>query len=283
MYLNNKIKYNRIYGDFLIWKQILSHSKTNSIENVIFITNDNKEDWWHIHEGKTISPRVELIEEALNEAKIKIFHMYNLNNFIKHAKQSLAANISNQSIKEIEIINNIEFEKYEEKYLSNKNYIKIKNIFYKEFSDYKDKNFCFNYPDKFIYSNKYINNKSNSLNNILLNWIRKNYNFDSLETNMISFPNFILKNKEKIVLFQIFFSYNETEIYKIIKEILLITEEKLENKVKLCIIILEENININDIINRFAEFPDINLELLFGEINDNSGETQFYLTHRMNF
>ncbi|WP_085165367.1 PIN domain-containing protein [Gilliamella bombi] len=61
------------YGDLIIWEQIKKHvKKYTSINNVIFITDDNKEDWVKKYDNgtgkKIIHARYELIEELLTEA-----------------------------------------------------------------------------------------------------------------------------------------------------------------------------------------------------------------------
>lgn len=39
------------FGDFVIWKQILKYAKTNK-KPIIFVTDDEKEDWWRVLKGK---------------------------------------------------------------------------------------------------------------------------------------------------------------------------------------------------------------------------------------
>lgn len=51
-----------LYGDLLIWKSVIQKAKGDSID-VIFVTNDNKEDWYEIAKGKTKGPRFELLRE----------------------------------------------------------------------------------------------------------------------------------------------------------------------------------------------------------------------------
>lgn len=42
---------NNAYGDFFLWRQILDYS-FNESKNIIFITNDKKEDWWKYSQWK---------------------------------------------------------------------------------------------------------------------------------------------------------------------------------------------------------------------------------------
>lgn len=72
---------NNAYGDLIIWKQIIKYSKDNN-KSVIYITHDQKEDWWNIVKGKTIGPRFELRREFYKETNQK-FHMYTMSSFIE--------------------------------------------------------------------------------------------------------------------------------------------------------------------------------------------------------
>ena len=59
--------YKKKFGDFLVWEQILSHCKENKIKQLVFITNDLKEDWWSKYDAsgeKFNQPRPELIDEV---------------------------------------------------------------------------------------------------------------------------------------------------------------------------------------------------------------------------
>lgn len=47
------------FGDLIIWKELLIFARENK-QNIIFITLDNKEDWW---DSDKSSARKELIQE----------------------------------------------------------------------------------------------------------------------------------------------------------------------------------------------------------------------------
>ena len=68
------------YGDFIIWKEILKYSQCYK-KDIVFITEDRKEDWWNKCEGRIIGPRIELRDEFYEITKCG-FHMYNINSFI---------------------------------------------------------------------------------------------------------------------------------------------------------------------------------------------------------
>ncbi len=69
------------FGDLIIWKQVIDKAKAED-KPIIFITNDDKEDWWVINNGERERPRDELYEEfeMMTSQKIEIM---NLNNFYK--------------------------------------------------------------------------------------------------------------------------------------------------------------------------------------------------------
>mgnify|MGYP000891060938 CR=1 FL=1 len=50
------------YGDLIIWNEMINISKDKNT-NVLFISNDTKEDWLENFNGKTQGPRKELIKE----------------------------------------------------------------------------------------------------------------------------------------------------------------------------------------------------------------------------
>lgn len=73
------------FGDLIIWKSILEKSKSSD-KPIIFITEDVKEDWWHLNENKEIiEPRKELVAEFNEHVGRKgIFVMLPLFEFLRH-------------------------------------------------------------------------------------------------------------------------------------------------------------------------------------------------------
>lgn len=76
----DKKKTRNKFGDLLVWKEILNYSKNQNVD-IIYVTNDQKEDWWNISSGKTIGPRVELRKEFYIETGHR-FHMYTMSSFL---------------------------------------------------------------------------------------------------------------------------------------------------------------------------------------------------------
>ena len=75
---------NNAYGDLFVWFQILDYAAKES-RNIVFITHDQKEDWWAKLHGKTIGPRYELRKEFLDRTGGKFcFHMYSMESFISY-------------------------------------------------------------------------------------------------------------------------------------------------------------------------------------------------------
>lgn len=86
---NDKIG-TQIFGDLIIWKQIIEHAVENK-KNIIFICDDIKEDWCYKEEGtekRIKSPREELIKEIFDIANIE-FWMYNLPQFLYKTNEFL--------------------------------------------------------------------------------------------------------------------------------------------------------------------------------------------------
>ncbi|MEH2460905.1 PIN-like domain-containing protein [Nostoc sp.] len=75
------------YGDAITWFQLINYAKSEK-KPIIFVTDDDKEDWWLKGDGKTISPRPELVQEMLSEAGVR-FHMYSADRFLEYAEDFL--------------------------------------------------------------------------------------------------------------------------------------------------------------------------------------------------
>lgn len=108
---HENVYYERKYGDLIIWKQIIKHAKESGLTDIIFITDDNKSDWWLKKSGKTIGARPELINEITEEANVERFHMYTMENFLSYANEKMGAKVEEEVIQEVRNIssnNNLE-------------------------------------------------------------------------------------------------------------------------------------------------------------------------------
>jgi len=102
-YLNEGLVYRKAYGDLIIWKQILKRVESKALDHIIFITSDNKEDWWEREHEKTIGPRRELTEEILAAGACK-FHMYKADKFLEWARKTWGLDVKEESIQQVKII-----------------------------------------------------------------------------------------------------------------------------------------------------------------------------------
>lgn len=92
----------RQFGDLVLWFQIIGLAKENE-KDIIFITDDEKEDWVYIHKGRTISPLPELQNE-FNELTSKRFYIYNALRFIELASQFLEKEIKEETIEDVKTL-----------------------------------------------------------------------------------------------------------------------------------------------------------------------------------
>lgn len=90
---------NEMFGDLVIWKEMLEKAKADK-RPIVFITDDAKEDWWYIHDDKTYGPRTELIREFVADTKQQVY-LYNSESFLRYADQFLAANVSPDALEEV--------------------------------------------------------------------------------------------------------------------------------------------------------------------------------------
>ncbi|MFM0307516.1 PIN domain-containing protein [Paraburkholderia sp. RL17-383-BIF-A] len=101
-FLFDGLKYERQYGDLIIWRQLLDHTKASKTKLVLFITSDRKEDWWWEEHGRTLGPRPELIREIKAVAEVEHFWMYTADQLLKHAASYLGAEVSEQAVTQVE-------------------------------------------------------------------------------------------------------------------------------------------------------------------------------------
>ncbi|SUU24462.1 PIN domain-containing protein [Acinetobacter haemolyticus] len=111
-------------GDLIIWKEILKCAQEKG-KDVIFISADEKNDWWHKSNKEGLYPRFELIDEFRRVTAGKSFHIISLSKLLKIFDAS--ANVI-QSVEETE--NNIadETSNIEKEYNDYLNYRRYLNI-----------------------------------------------------------------------------------------------------------------------------------------------------------
>lgn len=89
----------RKYGDLIIWLQIIDKANETK-KGIIFINDDQKEDWYLNVNGKTLGPRPELIIE-FHERTGQSFYMYHSDSFLEFAVKHLKQEITAASVQEI--------------------------------------------------------------------------------------------------------------------------------------------------------------------------------------
>lgn len=62
------------YGDLVLWHQILDKAAADA-KSVLFVSDDQKEDWWRDFKGAKIGPRVELIDEFMERVGKRVHFM----------------------------------------------------------------------------------------------------------------------------------------------------------------------------------------------------------------
>lgn len=98
------LHYKKGYGDLIVWKQIIEFAQENQRKNIIFVTDDTKEDWMRIinsHGKKTISARPELVSEIFKEAGVENFYIYDTNGFLEYSKKYLKTDIQDKTIEDV--------------------------------------------------------------------------------------------------------------------------------------------------------------------------------------
>lgn len=90
------------YGDTIVWFQLMDYAKQNK-KPMFLITDERKEDWWFIHDGRTIGPRPELIQEMMSVAGIP-FYMYQSDKFLAYAQDFLGIKDQGTAIEEAKAI-----------------------------------------------------------------------------------------------------------------------------------------------------------------------------------
>jgi hypothetical protein len=86
------------FGDLIIWKEMIEKAKADK-HPIIFVTDDGKSDWWHIHHGKKLGPHPYLVEEFL-AATGQQFHIYELPQFLRHSAET-GSSIQPEAVQQI--------------------------------------------------------------------------------------------------------------------------------------------------------------------------------------
>ncbi|WP_407479585.1 PIN-like domain-containing protein [Acinetobacter baumannii] len=95
-------KYFNKFGDLIVFKEIIKHAKDNELENIVFISEEKKEDWRECiqtsNQKKVLGIRHELKDELYREAKVKNIFIFNQEQFVSYTNKFLATNLDQESI-----------------------------------------------------------------------------------------------------------------------------------------------------------------------------------------
>ncbi|EGR0745629.1 TPA: PIN-like domain-containing protein [Vibrio parahaemolyticus] len=134
-FYSDGLRYERKYGDLIIWKQIIDRAKDNDIKNVIFVTDDKKPDWWfeiNSNGTKTIGPQAELQAEIYREADINKFHMYDTSTFLSDGTRLLSIEIDSGSLDDIESFKKLAKEASLEYFVPKESYKDLFDVYMKD-------------------------------------------------------------------------------------------------------------------------------------------------------
>lgn len=108
-FLFNGVTYERRHGDLIIWRQLLTHAREVGASAVLFVTSDQKDDWWWIEHGRTLGPQPELVHEIGRDAGVTLFWMYSAKSFANFAGRYTSATVSEKSLVDIDTIASTNF------------------------------------------------------------------------------------------------------------------------------------------------------------------------------
>jgi hypothetical protein len=95
-----------VYGDLIIWKSVLAKAKKDKVD-IVFLTNDNKEDWYEKYKGQTKGPRFELFREFHKETEQDIIILTEAS-FLEEMKEKKSVKVKDSSIEDAKMAINTE-------------------------------------------------------------------------------------------------------------------------------------------------------------------------------
>lgn len=87
------------YGDYILWKQILNYIKEVQ-KPLIFVTSEEKEDWWEKGSGKTVGPLYDLLKEFYEETG-QPFLLYKTARFLEYSAEKSGKQTNLEAVAEI--------------------------------------------------------------------------------------------------------------------------------------------------------------------------------------
>jgi PIN like domain len=139
------LRYDRKYGDLILWKQLIKNASALKWKHIIFVTDDSKDDWWQKFDAqgeKVIGPRPELVEEIATEGGVDQFYMYGSPDFMRAANMFIGSKVEESTIVEADKVK----DEYVRTFISYSSNHDVMNLFSKQ------------WLNKAVYSNKSLKN-----------------------------------------------------------------------------------------------------------------------------
>lgn len=102
---------NNLYGDLIIWKHLIEIAKKED-KDVIFITDDRKNDWWDNYNGQTKGALPQLFKEFRKMSNHNIL-IYTVEDFMKYAPEHSGIKAPKKVVSEIENLRKIDINRYD--------------------------------------------------------------------------------------------------------------------------------------------------------------------------
>lgn len=104
-YLDKNKDDQRAAGDYLVWEQVLIEAERRSCD-VVFVTNDVKDDWWRREAGEQRGPRLELVAELRRRARTRLF-MLRPTILLSLAREVLAVTVHDESVEDADRVDRL--------------------------------------------------------------------------------------------------------------------------------------------------------------------------------
>ncbi len=89
---------DEFYGDYFLWRQTLDEAKRRSAAHLLFVTSDQKEDWYLKVKGKHIAHPL-LTEEVQKNCGAQLV-LISTETLLRNARRYLDADVSNETIRQ---------------------------------------------------------------------------------------------------------------------------------------------------------------------------------------
>lgn len=106
------IKAGNPYGDYLIWREMLSHA-TETERPMLFVTRDMKDDWWHTVRGEARGPRKELIKE-FRDTTAQDIDFYEPKDFYTKAGRFVEMELTDATKEELDRLQSTDFDRVQD-------------------------------------------------------------------------------------------------------------------------------------------------------------------------